>query len=154
MQVPPALAQSMFARDIVPDLHRDGGFSVLEDVDGRLGLVEGPSDPNEVFDLGEAADPDLVGHGEEDEEPAVRAAARAPTQSLFLRGGPEAERREVPVYGFLRRFASRGLSVTFAPAPEGALVTIEGSAGRAVRDGIARLGTPGHWPAMADAPHD
>jgi hypothetical protein len=33
-------------------------------------------------------------------------------------------------------------------------VTLKGSIDRDVRDALARLGTPGHWPATANDPHD
>jgi len=41
MDLPPDQAQAMFVRDLLPDLHNDGGFVLYEERPGRLELSKG-----------------------------------------------------------------------------------------------------------------
>ncbi|MCW3033386.1 MAG: hypothetical protein QOK19_787 [Solirubrobacteraceae bacterium] len=154
MGVPPERAQAMFVRDIVPDLHNDAGLALLEEHPGRLELAAGVVGARQGFDMVEATDPDVVGHGEEDEEPDVTRARLGGPATIFPVGGGRVGRKSAPVYSLLRRWTSRRLKVDFAPTADGTRVTLTGSAGRPLRDALARLGTPGHWPETADNPHD
>ncbi len=162
MDVPPAKAQEMFLRDIVPDLHRDAGFWLYREEPGELRLSD--ADPMVSHGVGGGsalagrrtsrgldalADPDMYEvHDEEAGEPALADALR--------RGGAEDEEtREIHTQRrSLSLLLSMRLKVTFKPQGDGTRVLITGRAEERIRDGLCRLGRPDHWPAIADAPHD
>jgi hypothetical protein len=154
MSVAPEQAQAMFVRDIAPDLHKDAELTLLEERPGALEFEPVSVSGAQAFDMVEAADPDVVGHEEEDEEPAVTRAQSSSSSTIFPYGFGRAGRRNAPVYSLLRRWTSRRLKVRFALGADGTLVTLTGSVERRLRDALGRLGTPGHWPATAGDPHD
>lgn len=49
---------------------------------------------------------------------------------------------------------ARRITVGFGAELTGTRVSITGHAEREIRDAIDELGTPGHWPEMANDPHD
>jgi hypothetical protein len=154
MSMAPEQAQALFVRDIVPDLHRDAGLTVLEERPGSLEFEPASVAGSLAFDAVEAVDPDVVGHEEEDEEPAVTRARSSSPSTIFPYGFGRTGRTNAPVYSLLRRWISPRLKVRFVPAADGTLVKLSGSTERTVRDALGRLGSPGHWPATAEDPHD
>jgi hypothetical protein len=154
MDVPPEQAQAMFVRDLLPDLHKDAGFILYEERPGRLELSKGVVEDS-AHSLTELADPDVVHHPEEIEEPELkRAEPRAPADAFQSAPGGREGPPGPPVYSEVRRWISRRLDVEFAPEGTGTRVTLKGHAERDVRDALGRLGSPGHWPATANDPHD
>jgi hypothetical protein len=154
MAVAPERAQAMFVRDIAPDLHGDAGLVLLEERPGRLEFSAGVAAAARPFDISEVVDPDVVGHPEEDDEPDVTVARSPGPATIFPFGAGRLGRRSAPVYSLLRRWSAPGLKVDFVPAADGTLVELSGSTERTVRDALGRLGSPGHWPATAEDPHD
>jgi hypothetical protein len=152
MDVPPEQAQAMFVRDLVPDLHKDGDMILSKERAGRLDFSYGPTEGANL-DLLEVADPDVVGHPEENDEPAVRAVEEREPFSFFP-AGPGRIAGSGLMAGKLEGLGSPHIEVTFAAAPEGTLVTLKGHIERHVHDAILRLGTQGHWPEIANDPHD
>lgn len=49
---------------------------------------------------------------------------------------------------------ARHIRVEFTPEGTGTLVKLHGHAEKDIRDAIDKLGTPDHWPEIADRPHD
>ncbi len=159
MDVPPEKAQEMFVRDIVPDLHRDGRFTMYREGPGEVRLSDANFDGEPAFgrggamgalalDLDDIADPDeFEAHDEESSEPVLADVLRRGTDAET----PQAGGRAVHSAELL---ASHRLKVTFAPDREETRVTISGSAHHDVCGGLERLGRPDHWPATADQPHD
>jgi len=49
---------------------------------------------------------------------------------------------------------ARHIRVEFTPEGSGTLVKLHGHAEKDIRDAIDKLGTPNHWPEIADRPHD
>lgn len=159
IDVPPERAQEMFVRDIVPDLHRDGRFTLYREGPGEVRLSDANPDREPalgrgaaggaLLDLDDIADPDeFEAHEEEAGEPALADALRRGTdaEGRTAEGG-----REPPS---LELLASHRIKVTFVPEGEGTRVTIRGSARHDVGAGLERLGRPDHWPAIAGEPHD
>ena len=154
MDMPPEQAQAMFVRDLLPDLHKDGGFVLYEERPGRLELSKGVVEDS-PHSLAELSDPDVAGHPEEVEEPELkRAEPGAPTVAFQDAPGGRRGAPGPPVYSDVRRWISRRLDIEFAPEGTGTRVTLKGHAERDVRDALGRLGSPGHWPATANEPHD
>ncbi len=159
MDVPPEKAQEMFVRDIVPDLHRDGRFTEYREAPGELRLSDADfhREPGlgrggailTSLDLDDIADPDeLEAHDGEAAEPALADVLRRGTDAE----APTAGGRHAPPS--VELLASHRLKVTFAANGGGTLVTIKGSAHADVSRGLERLGSPQHWPEIADQPHD
>jgi len=160
MDVPPAKAQEMFVRDIVPDLHRDGRFTVYREGPGEVRLSDEDFQREPSFgregsgvagglDLEDIAFPDeFEAHVEEAAEPAL---------GDVLHRGTDAEARTEEghrVGPSIELLASHRLKVTFVPDGDATRVTIKGSAHADVAKGLERLGRPDHWPAIAGQPHD
>ena len=148
----------MFVRDLVPDLRRDGRFTVYCERPGELRLsdadfgAEGPGGGRwasvDFERLEEMADPDeFEAHDEEAGEPVL---------ADVLRRGADSERPGAGARSPLgvELLASHRLKVRFAPEGSGTRVTIRGSAHEDVRTGLERLGTERHWPQTAGDPHD
>jgi hypothetical protein len=149
MDVPPARAQAMFERDIVPSLYRNSPYRLAGDRPGELVFSDGAVDFNRVFD------PRRVVEGEN--PPRRRAANRPappperPRPRLMGVVAPNVEHRQPWLYASLRRASSRKLVVRFEPAGEGGTrVSIEGKAERRLRDALSRLGSPGSWPEASE----
>lgn len=49
---------------------------------------------------------------------------------------------------------ARHIRVEFTPDGSGTRVRMHGHAEKDIRDAIDKLGTPNHWPEIADLPHD
>jgi uncharacterized protein YndB with AHSA1/START domain len=49
---------------------------------------------------------------------------------------------------------ARHIRVEFTPEGTGTFVKLHGHAEKDIRDAIDKLGTPDHWPEIADRPHD
>jgi hypothetical protein len=163
MQVPPEKAQELFLRDIAPELGRDGSFYLYHQDAEVLAFSDGVVDPPEGFD----EDEDIAGEPAADagvlEEGSYRlglGARRGPfpveSEELGVSDGstPAVLRREPRFYGGLRRLFSRRIKVRFELAADGTHVTISGSADKTVARGLDKLGQQGHWPEIADRPHD
>jgi hypothetical protein len=67
------------------------------------------------------------------------------TQSLDLRYGASLEELDL---------LARHIRVEFTPEGAGTQVRLHGHAEKDIRDAIDKLGTPNHWPEIADLPHD
>lgn len=158
MEVAPERAQEMFVRDLVPDLHRDGRFTVYRERPGELRLSdadfgsEGPGGGRwaavDFQELDELAEPDeFEAHEEEGAEPALADALRRGADAEAI--GADGHR-----HPSLDLLASHRLKVTFEPDGPGTRVTIRGGAHDDVRTGLQRLGTARHWPEIAGEPHD
>ncbi len=158
VDLPPAKAQELFVRDILPDLHRDGRFTVYREAPGELRFSDGDLHVEPSFgrgirggalNLDDIADPDeFEAHDEEAAEPAL---------ADVLRRGTDAEAPTADgghAHPSLELLASHRLKVTFVAEGSATRVTIKGSAHNDVSQGLERLGTPGHWPEIADRPHD
>jgi hypothetical protein len=154
MEVAPEQAQAMFVRDIAPDLAKDAELALFKERPGSLEFVPRVDAGNQDFDPVAIADPDVVGHGEEDEEPDVRRQGSRAESTIFTTAPGRVVGNRASVFSELRRWGGPRLTVRFAPAADGTVVTLKGSIDRDVRDALARLGTPGHWPATAGDPHD
>lgn len=154
----PDRAQAMFVRDLVPDLRRDGRFSLYREQPGELRLsdadfgAEGPGGGRWAsFDfqaLEEMTDPDEYEINDEE--------AGEPVLADVLRRGADAEAPAADGHHHLglELLASHRLRVRFVAEGSGTRVTIRGSAHEDVRNGLERLGSGGHWPETAAAPHD
>ena len=177
MDVPPAKAQEMFVRDLVPDLHRDGRFTIYREAAGELRLSDANFQREPGFVRGEGgqgADADAIRHGltfaggpgsteldlddiaDPDEFEVHDEEASEPALADVLRRGTDAEAPAGPGRGrhSAEMLLSHRLKITFVPEGSGTRVTIKGSAHRDVDTGLERLGSAGHWPETADAPHD
>jgi hypothetical protein len=154
MDVPPEQAQAMFVRDIAPDLAKDGGFQPAHEKPGLLLYSDALGNFGAEFDPEEVADPDVVGHEEEDDEPEVTAAEESHEIRLGAIGiEPNVQYRDPTLYAALRRLTARHVKVQFEAEGGGTRVTISGSAEHDIRRGLDELGTQGHWPETADQPH-
>lgn len=154
IEVAPERAQAMFVRDIAPDLAKDAELALFKEHPGKLEFLPRVDTGNEDFDAVEVADPDVVGHKEEDEEPDVRRVSDRASSSIFQTEPGRVVGNRASVFSEIRRWGAPRLTVRFASAADGTVVTLKGSIDRDVRDALARLGTPGHWPATAHDPHD
>jgi len=153
MDMAPEQAQALFVRDLVPDLHKDAGFVLVEERAGALGFSKGVLG-GAAFNPEETTDPDVTGHAEEIEEPDLKLAAPREPTTIFPRGVSRVGTPGAAVQSDVRRWISRRLDVEFAAEGAGTRVTLKGHAGRDLRDALGRLGTAGHWPATAKDPHD
>ena len=148
----------MFVRDLVPDLRRDGRFTVYREKPGELRLsdadfgAEGPGGGRwasvDFERLEEMADPDeFEAHDEEAGEPVLADVLRRGAHADLPIGSGV-----IPLG--VELLASHRLKVSFQAEGSGTRVTIRGSAHEDVRTGLERLGTAAHWPQTAGDPHD
>lgn len=144
----------MFLRDIWPELAKDGEFRLYRESPGVLRFVQGlPAEGS----FESVADPDVVGHPEEDDEPAVMVAegnaARAGFNRVvwFNRGWPS---DDVLYYSGLGHLLSRRLKISFTTVSEGTRVEIKGFAEKRLAHALTELGSIGQWPETAHDPHD
>ena len=160
----------MFLRDIWPELAKDGEFRLYSEAPGVLRFVQGlPGSESSLEDL---ADPDVVGHPEENDEPAVTRAVEGDelgvtpepqdaamgagfthATGLTARGTATAGDDALFFSGFAHLLGRR-IKITFSPASEGTRVEIKGRAEKRLAQALDRLGSPGHWPETANNPHD
>ncbi len=138
---PAELAQAMFVRDIAPELAKDRDFQIAHERPGQLVFSDGI-----VASSDEAS---VLEEGTHDEEPWTRLQSlRTPRAGRFLlsldRGGGEDLAGVLP----------RHIKVDFTPEGTGTCVHVHGHVEHDVCHGLELLGTPRHWPEIADQPHD
>jgi hypothetical protein len=144
------VAQAMFVRDIAPELAKDRGFQIAHERPGHLIFSDGTV-PNADFDSL------LGGDAQEREEPWNE---RNPEERLgprigIGRVGPAAlPRSQVGAYDNLAEVLPRHIRVDFNPEASGTSVHVHGHVEHDIRHGLELLGTPQHWPEIADRPHD
>lgn len=143
-------------RDILPSLYRGTAYRLTDERPGLLVFSDGAVDVNRVFDAKRVAVGEDTGRrrlGEPtapgpppDERPRPRMAGIV---------APNVEHRRPWLYASLRGAVSRRITVSFEAEAAGSLTRVEirGSAPRAVRGPLSRLGDPGEWPETADRPH-
>jgi hypothetical protein len=130
---PPDVAQAMFVRDIAPELARDRDFEIASESPGRLIFSDG-------FGPGSNVDPNF----------------EESTQERDDREGPDAAFSASLMHApaDLPSMFPRHIQVDFSAEVTGTRVRVHGHVERDVRHGLELLGTPKHWPEIADQPHD
>jgi hypothetical protein len=138
---PVEIAQVMFVRDIAPELAKDRDFQIAHERPGQLVFSDG------IVASGDEAS--VLEEGTHDEEPWARlplvgrvGPARF-LQRFGLAGGDE-----------LTEVLPRHIKVDFTPEGTGTCVHVHGHVEHDVCHGLELLGTPAHWPEIADQPHD
>jgi hypothetical protein len=154
MEKPPEVAQSMFVRDIAPELAKDRDFQIRHERPGELVFSDGAGP-------GEDVDPDIEETPQEQEDrdsvdfPLGRSVAdedaTSPERGIELRGS---NLDASLVSDGLDTLFARHVHVEFKADGAGTLVNIRGHLERDVEHALERLGTPNHWPETADLPHD
>ncbi len=91
MPVAPARAQAMFVRDIAPALHRLRGFSLYENVPGRLAFGDGRDLP--VAEVGVLGPPRWMRRISE-RRITVTFTAEATGTRVIVKGGAERDARD------------------------------------------------------------
>ena len=134
---PPDIAQAMFVRDIAPDLARDGEFQIARERPGQLIFSDGAVPK---------ADAESPLEGETQDEPWIPADAAGAPSDAFV--------RRATVTDDLPELFARHIHVDFSSDGTGTNVRVHGHVERDVCHGLERLGTPQHWPEIADRPHD
>lgn len=141
---PPDVAQAMFVRDIAPELARDRDFQVTRERPGALIFSDGaPHDSDEASSEVEESAQQREDLGSVD-APVGGALSNALTQNINASLIPD----DLP--GLL----ARHIHVDFTAAAGGTSVRVHGHLERDVCHGLELLGTPQHWPEIADQPHD
>lgn len=137
----------MFVRDIAPELARDRGFQIVRERRGQLVFADGATPGADLDSLVEG---DAEARDEPWNEPNLNEGlgARVPMrpQSLLL-----AESR---ADDNLAALLPRHIRVDFSAEGSGTSVHVHGHVEHDVRHGLELLGTPRHWPEIADRPHD
>jgi hypothetical protein len=138
---PAEVAQAMFVRDIAPELARDRDFQIAHERPGQLIFSDG------IVAAGDEAS--VLEEGTHDEEPWARLP-------LVGRVGPA---RFLQRFGLasgdeLTEVLPRHIKVDFTPESTGTSVHVHGHVEHDVCHGLELLGTPRHWPEIADQPHD
>jgi hypothetical protein len=141
IEQPAELAQAMFVRDIAPELARDRDFQIAHERPGQLVFSDG---------IATAGDEESVlGEDTQGEEPWARLAPVGRVgparflQNFGLGGADE-----------LAEILPRHIKVDFTPDGAGTRVHVHGHVEHDVCHGLELLGTPRHWPEIADQPHD
>ncbi|HXD54759.1 MAG TPA: hypothetical protein VN618_08405 [Solirubrobacteraceae bacterium] len=155
---PPAEAQEMFVRDILPSLYKGTAYRLTDERPGRLVFSDGAVDVNRVFDARRVAVGEDTGRRRLGEPAApLPPPGERPRPRVAGIVAPNVEHRQPWLYASLRGAMSRRVTVRFeaeaAAAKSRTWVEIRGSAPRPVRDALSRLGEPGEWPETADRPH-
>jgi hypothetical protein len=147
----PDAAQALFMRDITPELARDAFFHVISEEPGELvfddALSAGEDDP----DLDAARQAGKLG-----DEEQLSDAPKATSPWLggsWLSRGRVASEGGAPI-GLGADLLARHLRVEFTPGDGATVVRLHGHVRRNLRAALERLGTAGHWPEIADQPHD
>jgi hypothetical protein len=141
---PPDVAQAMFVRDIAPELARDRDFQVTRERPGELIFSDGapPGSDEEGSEIDESA---------QQEEDLASVDARMGGDLI----GPLTQNINASVVGDdLPGLLARHIHVDFTAAASGTSVRVHGHLERDVCHGLTLLGTPQHWPEIADQPHD
>ena len=138
---PAELAQAMFVRDIAPELAKDRDFQIAHERPGQLVFIDG---------IATAGDEESVlEEGTHDEQPWARLPVRNPRWTgRFLRSVDRGASED------LAGVLPRHIKVEFTPEGAGTCVHVHGHVEHDVCHGLELLGTPRHWPEIADQPHD
>jgi hypothetical protein len=136
---PPDVAQAMFVRDIAPELARDRDFQIARERPGHL-----------IFSDGAVPRVDMEAPLEGEPEP--REDPWLPTDAAGVASDPYVERETVT--DDLPEMLPRHIHVDFSTEGTGTLVRVHGHIERDVCHALELLGTPQHWPEIADRPHD
>ncbi len=154
MEKPPEVAQSMFVRDIAPELAKDRDFEIRRESPGELIFSDGAAPGRDV-------DPDFEESSQEREDrgssdfPLGRDVAdegsASPPSGFELRG-PNLDASLVSEG--LDGVYARHICIEFKAEGASTVVRIHGHLERDLQHALERLGTPDHWPATADLPHD
>jgi hypothetical protein len=130
----PDVAQAMFLRDIAPDLARDGDFQIARERPGQLIFSDG------VVPKADIGSP-LEGESAQ-EDPWIPADAAGVPDDRYI--------RRATVTDDLPELLARHMHVDFSPGGTGTNVRVHGHVERDVCHGLELLGTPQHWPEIAD----
>ena len=146
MDKPPDLAQAMFARDIAPELAKDREFLIESAHPGEILFTDGSAPGRNV-------DPDL---DDTSHERADIEMADTPGPAVGPDGDDAIAQRTTARadVGRLSDAFARHIRVEFSPVGAGTQVRVHGHVERDVCHALERLGTPQHWPEIADLPHD
>jgi hypothetical protein len=131
----------MFVRDIAPELARDREFQIAHERPGEL-----------VFSDGVAVAEDeasVLEEGTHDEEPWTHLPVVTGSRGGFFTLGPHG-----PAGENLAAVLPRHIKVDFTPEGTGTCVHVHGHVEHDICHGLELLGTPQHWPEIADQPHD
>jgi len=145
----PDAAQALFTRDITPELARDASFHVIREEPGEL-VFDDALSPDED-------DPDLSAErktGKLGDEEALSDGPKAATPWLggsWRVAGRFAGRAPI---GLGQDLLARHLRVEFTPGDGATVVRLHGHVRKNLRVALKRLGTAGHWPEIADQPHN
>jgi hypothetical protein len=142
MDKPPDVAQTMFIRDIAPEMARDRGFLETRERPGEL-----------VFSDGAAPGRDVGGEIEESTEERIDLGT--PDAPL---GGDLSDPGSQTMNAWfgaddLPDLLARHIHVEFTADGTGTQVRVRGHVERDIGHALERLGTPQHWPETADLPH-
>jgi hypothetical protein len=141
IEEPAELAQAMFVRDIAPELAKDRDFQIAHERPGQLVFSDGiATGGDEESVLAEGT------QGEEPWAPIPSLVSRWPGRFVqgVGRGGGEG----------LAAILPRHIKVDFTSEGIGTRVHVHGHVEHDVCHGLELLGTPRHWPEIADQPHD
>lgn len=122
-------------RDIAPELARDRDFQIARERPGQLIFSDG-------------AVPSAGTGSPLEGEPQGLEDAWIPTDAAGMASDPYVER--LTVTDDLPEMLARHIHVDFSPDGTGTLVRVHGHLERDVCHGLKLLGTPGHWPEIAD----
>jgi hypothetical protein len=141
---PPELAQAMFVRDIAPELAQDRDFQITRERPGQLVFSDGEPSGSEVVDPGLGGSTQEREDSEASDAPLGGGARNLFMQNVNARSAPD----DLP------GLFARHVHVDFTPEGAGTRVRLHGHLERDVCHGLKLLGTPQHWPEIADQPHD
>jgi hypothetical protein len=138
---PAEQAQAMFVRDIAPELAKDRDFQIAHERPGQLVFSDG------IATAGD--EQSVLEEGTHEDEPWARIPAlgsRWPGRFVLSvdRGAGENLAAVLP----------RHIRVDFTPEGVGTRVHVHGHVEHDIRHALELLGTPRHWPEIADQPHD
>jgi hypothetical protein len=139
IEKPPDVAQAMFVRDIAPELARDRDFQIARERSGQLILSDGAAPHADM-------EAPLEGEPQGREDPWIATDAAGVPSERYVRRGT--------VTHDLPGLFARHIHVDFSPRGSGTLVRVHGHLERDVCHALELLGTPQHWPEIADRPHD
>jgi hypothetical protein len=137
----------MFVRDIAPELARDRGFQIVRERRGQLVFADGATPGADLDSLVEG---DAEAREEPWNEPNLNEelGARISTRTPALLRAQSMAGEDLP------QLLPRHIRVDFSAEGSGTSVHVHGHVERDVRHGLELLGTPQHWPEIADRPHD
>jgi len=147
----PDAAQTLFMRDITPELARDASFHVVREEPGELVFDDALSPDEDDADLDAEREGGKLG-----DEGELTDGPKAATPWLggsWLARGRVGSEGGAPI-GLGEDLLARHLRVEFTPGDGATVVRLHGHVRKNLRAALERLGTAGHWPEIADRPHD